>query len=403
MTVLIGHPTGNPFSHHAALAHFELGWLEGLCVPWMPSQVTLRVLESISPLRPLTRRFGRRHFPPLASSPKMQGRGKEIWRFLLRAAGADSEKIVDDANQWLMRTMKRECRRPSVTAIHAYEDCSLLQFVEAKRLGKACIYDLPIGFFLAWEQTQLKLARRYNDWLRSAWKVSDAERHGRKLEEMNLADIVLVPSAFVSETVNNFNDRKRVAIAPYGVDLANWVPKSTQKSDPIIKFLFAGQCSIRKGVPLLIDAWRAAALKNAHLQMVGSWQLAESKKRDLPPNCSWMGPIPAEALRDLYQQADVFVFPTFFEGRALVIGEALASGLPVLTSPASGAADMIDDKCGRLMPVGDEDVLVAYLRWFALNRDKLPEMSRAARLMVERCTWENYRNSVASSIASFIE
>src|ERR1700681_4101949 len=130
MTVLIGHPAGSPFSHHAALAHFELGRLECLCVPWMPSQATLRLLDRVASLRPLTRRFGRRHFPPLAKSPKVQGRGEEIRRILLRAAGADSAKIDDDANQWLMRTMTRECRRPSVTAVHAYEDCSLLQFAE---------------------------------------------------------------------------------------------------------------------------------------------------------------------------------------------------------------------------------------------------------------------------------
>jgi hypothetical protein len=45
-----------------------------------------------------------------------------------------------------MATMQRECHRTSVTAVHAYEDCSLLQFREAKRLGKACIYDMPIGY-----------------------------------------------------------------------------------------------------------------------------------------------------------------------------------------------------------------------------------------------------------------
>ena len=42
-----------------------------------------------------------------------------------------------------MRTMARECHRSTVTAVHAYEDCSLWPFMEAKRLGKACVYDLP--------------------------------------------------------------------------------------------------------------------------------------------------------------------------------------------------------------------------------------------------------------------
>ena len=46
-----------------------------------------------------------------------------------------------------MRTMARECHRSTVKAVHAYEDCSLWQFLEAKRLGKACIYDMPICYY----------------------------------------------------------------------------------------------------------------------------------------------------------------------------------------------------------------------------------------------------------------
>ena len=60
-----------------------------------------------------------------------------------------------------MRTMARECRRLAVTAVHVYEDCALWQFVEAKRLGKACIYDMPIGYYPAWVHTQAELARKF--------------------------------------------------------------------------------------------------------------------------------------------------------------------------------------------------------------------------------------------------
>ena len=73
MSILLGHPTGSPFSHHAALAHFEAGRLELFCVPWMPSLTTLRVLERIKPLRLMTQRLSRRNFPPLAKAPKSSG------------------------------------------------------------------------------------------------------------------------------------------------------------------------------------------------------------------------------------------------------------------------------------------------------------------------------------------
>src|SRR5580700_6520297 len=132
MSILFGHPTGNPNSHHAAFAHFEAGRLESFCVSWMPSAMSLRLLDRIKPFRSMTQRLSRRHFPPLTKAPKIQGRAGEFRRLLIRAAGWGGDRLSNEANEWVMRTMTRECRRPGVTAVHAYEDCSLWQFVEAK-------------------------------------------------------------------------------------------------------------------------------------------------------------------------------------------------------------------------------------------------------------------------------
>src|SRR5262249_15981666 len=154
MSVLFGHPSGNPNSHHAALAHYEAGRLEAICVPWMPSSRTVQLLECFAPLRPMARRLNRRHFSFLTSVPNIQGRTGEFRRLLTRALGFGDERLSYAANDWLMRTMRRETRRSAVTAVHAYEDCALWQFAEAKRLGKACVYDMPIGYYPAWEQTQ---------------------------------------------------------------------------------------------------------------------------------------------------------------------------------------------------------------------------------------------------------
>ena len=72
MTVLFGHPSGNPNSHQAALAHFESGRLEAFCVPWMPSPSTLSILEHIAPLRPLVQRLRRRCFRRLLAHLKFK-------------------------------------------------------------------------------------------------------------------------------------------------------------------------------------------------------------------------------------------------------------------------------------------------------------------------------------------
>src|SRR2546423_7365612 len=109
MSVLFGHPTGNPNSHHAALAYAEAGLLECLCMPWVPSKATIRVLSSIWPLRPLVQRLGRRQFAPLSHVPKVQGRIGEVCRLMVRASGLGVGGFSDLGNRWLMRTMAREC------------------------------------------------------------------------------------------------------------------------------------------------------------------------------------------------------------------------------------------------------------------------------------------------------
>jgi glycosyltransferase involved in cell wall biosynthesis len=403
MTVLFGHPTGNANAHHAALAHFEAGRLEAFCVPWMPSGLALHLMEQLGVLEPTARRLARRHFAPLRDAPKVQGRIGEMRRLLTRALGGNHTRLSYEANDWLMRTMSYECRRSAVTAVHAYEDCSAWQFAEGKRLGKACIYDMPIGYYPAWEQTQLELARRYRDWLPTGGLPSQRYvRPEQKRLEMQLADLVIVPSNFAANTVREFHADMHVALAPYGIDTAMWRRNTERRPDDVITFIFAGQCSLRKGIPLLLDAWRAAGLKHAKLRLVGSWQLAEIKRKTLPPQVGWTGHVSSHQLLTYYEKADVFVFPTYFEGRALVVGEALSSGLPVLTTPASGWQDVIDTGCGRTTPIGNLDGLVESLRWFEKHREQLPAMSRAAREQAVRTTWENYRRCVTQAVASFV-
>jgi len=401
MSVLIGHPTGTPFSHHAALSYHETGQLAAYCLAWMPSAETLGALKAVAPLRPMAERLGRRRFEPLADAPLLQGRLGEWRRLLLRAAGRGGDATVRAANEWVARTLRRECRRAAVSAVHAYEDCALLPFEQAKRLGKACIYDLPIGYFEAWERIAPQLSAQYADWMipASSFRFASPEQ---KREELALADLVLAPSGFVADSARETFPDKRIALAPFGVDLAAWPFQERRAPAGVMTVLFAGQCSVRKGTPLLLDAWRAAGLADARLLLAGSWGLAEAKKRQLPANCNWLGPLSQEGLRAVYRDTDVFVLPTNFEGSPLVIGEALACGLPVLTTQGRGADSILDEESSRTVPPDNLDALIEALRWFVGNRDRIPAMSRTARANAERWPWQRYRASVAAAVKDLI-
>jgi starch synthase len=401
--ILFGHPTGNPNSHHAALAHLEAGRLEAFCVPWMPSALSLSMLERIPALRPMAQRLARRRFAPLAMAPSIQGRVGEWTRLLRRVLGGESECLSYEANDWLMRTMQRECGRPAVTAVHAYEDCSASQFEAARRMGKACLYDMPTGYYPAWEETQSELARKYTAWLPEGGLPSNRyARPAQKRREMELADLVLVPCSFVERTIRAFHPHKKLARAAYGVDVEFWRPAAQRAEGGSLRFVYAGQLSLQKGIPVLLSAWEAAALQDAELELVGAWRLAESKRVVLPRGVRWSPPCARNALRERYRAADVFVFPSFFEGFGLVLLEAMACGLPAIASEASAGPDVLTEACGRVVPTGNVDALVESFRWFDRHRGRLPEMRRAARERAESFTWENYRRSVTAAVAPFV-
>lgn len=401
VTVLFGHPTGNPNSHHAALAHFEAGWLEAFCVPWMPTELEIGILQGIPGLDDRVARLRRRCFAPLAGARIVQGRFGEWGRLLKRLVGGAwaDERLSYQANDWLMRTMARECRRGAVTAVHAYEDCSLQQFETAARLGKRRIYDLPGGCYPAWEAIYPALAKQYADWLPPAASLESAYvRPGEKRREMALADLIMVPTSFAQHAVRQYSDRQ-VAVVPYGVDADFWSPGAAPRGNGPMRFLYAGQCSVRKGTPLLLQAWKAAALEDATLELVGAWQLSAQARGGLPDGVIVRAPASAQQLRDCYRAADLFVFPSHFEGFGLVILEAMACGLAVIASDATAGPDVLTENTGRVTRANDLDALVESLRWANAARDRVASMGRVARSHALGMTWAQYRGKLRAAVA----
>jgi glycosyltransferase involved in cell wall biosynthesis len=371
----------------------------------MPTLTEIKLTKRVPGLKAWSSRLERRSFPELLDAPRIQGRVGEWVRMAKRVTldGAiSSEALAYEANDWLMNTMARECTRSSVSAVHSYEDCSLLQFEKAKKLGKACIYDMPIGYYPAWEDTENKLARQFADWLPSNGLSSKRSvRRDQKRCEMELADLVLAPSSFVADTISRFHD-KRIARAGYGVDSDFWRPSEPTGSDRPLRFIYVGHISIRKGTPILLQAWEKSTLKDAELILIGPWQLAHKIKSRLPKGVRHISPLSSAELRTQYQSSDVFVFPSFFEGFGFVLLEAMACGLPVIASECTAAPDIVDANTGTVVPAGDVDAWVEAIRSVAEHRDELPVMKLAARDAALQQTWSHYRKAVSDAVAAFL-
>jgi glycosyltransferase involved in cell wall biosynthesis len=368
-------------------------------VPWFPEKWELNLLRAIPGLKSEAERVSRRRFEPLAEVPKVQGRVAEWSRMVRRKLGG-GEELSYEANDWLMRTMVREMAHRSVKAVHSYEDCGQWQFQDAKRRGKACIYDMPIGYYGWWQKKEAELAKKYRDWLPSEG-ISSSQwvRPEQKKKEMELADVVLAPSSFVVETIRDFFD-KRVVLAPYGADPVAFLPHSEPNQDRPFRVLFVGTASVRKGIPFLLEVWKKLGWKDAELVMAGSWQLAEAFKKNLPNGVRYLGQLSKKELKSLYQTSDFLVHPSNFEGFSLSILEALAEGLPVLASTATGAGDLPRSQAVQLFEPEDPEQLAEVLICAKSKRGN--DLTQEARRIAVGCSWKAYREKVKEAVRPFV-
>jgi len=152
-------------------------------------------------------------------------------------------------------------------------------------------------------------------------------------------------------------------------------------------YLFCGSLSPRKGSDKLLDAWsefsrHTGARVTLILAGEGSERAAlEQRVADAGlANVRFLGHVQRDRLPAIYQAADVFVLPTLEDCWALVVNEAMASGLPVINSKYAGSSDLIvDGETGWVVDPFDRNDLVAKLRLALEARDRRRAMSEAVR------------------------
>jgi glycosyltransferase involved in cell wall biosynthesis len=232
------------------------------------------------------------------------------------------------------------------------------------------------------------------------WRVCTAGL-ARTLREIDQADYVLIPSDFVRESflAEGIPESKLIQM-PFGVDVSRFTPAAASEGRPF-RAVFVGQVGLRKGVPYLLEAWKRLGWRDAELWLVGR-VLPEIKEvlktyAELP-GVRIVGFLGAPAAA--YQQADIFVFPSIEEGSALVTYEAMACGLPVVTTPNAGSL-IRDGVEGFIVPIRDPDALAARMEHLRADAQLRREMGRAACARVETLTWEKHGQELSRIYSSF--
>ena len=105
-----------------------------------------------------------------------------------------------------------------------------------------------------------------------------------------------------------------------------------------------------------------------------------------------------------YQAANLFVFPSVGEGFGQVLLEAMACGLPVLSTTRTAAPDLIaDGREGFIVEPRRADLLADRIAWAATHRAELTEMGSLARERAEHFTWQRFRAATSAAVAGFLE
>lgn len=230
-----------------------------------------------------------------------------------------------------------------------------------------------------------------------------SERQLRRFErEFDLADLILVPSRFVRDSmIATGVDPKKIQRVPYGVNLVARGHRATLSPDSPVRFLFVGQCTARKGVNYLLEAFRGMAGTGAELLLVGGPSPSldvEGAVRGME-GVHLVGHVPHEDVAGVLAECDVFVFPSLAEGMSLAGLEAMGFGLPIICTENSGVSDLVvEGESGFVVPVCDSAALRAKMQWFVDHRDSIRAMGEAARATAVANSWDVYGERLALTI-----
>lgn len=168
---------------------------------------------------------------------------------------------------------------------------------------------------------------------------------------------------FLTQNDRDFfhNENKKLEAVPSeiignGISTKTMNPKDSYSTNDKIKVLFVGKLTPSKGVLDLLSVAKNWDNSNTiSFNFVGAGPLApiiQSYK-----NCSYLGLKKKDELKDIYHDADIFVLPSYSEGFPLTLLEAMASGLPIVTSNIFGLKEVVGNKNNFFIQPGDQDAL----------------------------------------------
>lgn len=212
-------------------------------------------------------------------------------------------------------------------------------------------------------------------------------------------DQVICPSAYVQQELGRHGvAADRVSVVNYAVGEA-FLPQDRTGARDEITIGFMGTVGLRKGIQYFTEtAKRLAQPRKVRFVAVGPVDLSELAVNEVSKHVQLVGKVPRSESIDWFKKFDMFYFPSTCEGSAYVLMEAMATGLPIVTSPNSGTVAR-HGKEAFIAPYDAIDDHVAYLERLIDDRELRLSMGRSAAAYYKSFDLEAYSRRLAEVIS----
>jgi glycosyltransferase involved in cell wall biosynthesis len=290
----------------------------------------------------LNREFRRRYN---ASLDRTKVRQFGLWEWseiALRRMGR--LKLADYCNDcgnraFCKQTVQLIDREP-VDVVWGYNTSSLEVFQWARKRGIRCVLDQTIGHPVSQNQIMLQEQERHPEFFGSSYRPFTQDFIDRQNAEIAEADLVVVGSEFCARTlVENGCASEKVLVVNYGYDESLFPQQKPQRSasgNRAFQCLFVGEIGPRKGIAYLLQAFMNIPADKAQLTLVGRLAIPAATFKKYADRVCHVPQVPRSEIARFFIAADCFVFPSLFEGSAIVLYEACGAGLGIIQTDRCG-------------------------------------------------------------------
>lgn len=296
---------------------------------------------------------------------------------------------------------RRFCERviatlpPPPLTSYTFSSAGLELMQHVKRSGGSCISDqtiLPKPIERKWIDPEYDAFPDWSTEPQSPRRSTDYEH--RESQEWALADRIICGAPFVRDALIQAGvEPSKITTVHPQIDVQPPAPPSTPAGDETLRVLFAGTLGLRKGLPYLAQALALCNSKHIACRAVGHAPLTPAAINDISRYMTVVGPVSYSQMAFEYAWADVLVLPTLAEGAARACAEALAHGVPVITTENAGSV-VRHERDGFLTPVRSPDSIAEKLDLLASNPSLLKELSINAQQRASAYTWSRYVNEL---------